>query len=89
MFLIRNYAKRQKSFENLRFMLTKNHFEKEKSLTFYLNQRFVTKSLRRHNLYVIIRKKTLFDIRSKESFEMNKKQSFRQSRFRICYLFHL
>ena len=61
----------------------------KKNLTFYLNQRFVTKNLRRHNLYAIIRKKTLFNIRSKEFFEMNKKQNFRQSRFKICDSFHL
>ena len=62
---------------------------KQKSFTFYLNQRFVTENLRRHNSYAIIRKKTLLNIRSKESFEMNEKQSFRQYRFRICNSFHL
>ena len=42
--LMQNYSKRQKLFKNLRFMLIKNCFEK-KSLTFYFNQCFVTKSL--------------------------------------------
>ena len=67
-------------------MLTKNCFEKE-NFTFYLNQLFVTKNLRRHSLHAIIRKKTLFAIRSKKFFEINKKQRFRQSNIRICARF--
>ena len=37
----------------------------KKNFTFYLNQLIVIENLRRHCLYAIIRKKTLFDIRSK------------------------
>ena len=47
-------------------MSTKSCFEKEKSFTFYLNQRFVTENLRRHNLYTINWKKTIFDVCLKE-----------------------
>ena len=47
------------------------------------------KSLRRHNLYTIIRKKTSFNIRLKKNFEMNKKQNFRQHKFKICNSFYL
>ena len=70
-------------------MSTKRCFEKKRNFAFNLNQGFVTENLRQYNLYVIIRKKTLFVIRSKFSFQINEKQSFRQSRFKICDSLHL
>ena len=79
----------KKSFENLRFMSTKDWYEVKKNFTFYLNQRFVTESLCRHSLYAIIRKKTLFDIRLKEFYAINEKQSFRRNKFKIWDSFHL
>ena len=82
--MIRNYAKRQTVSKNLWFISTKNCFERKFFFTFYLNQRFVTKNWRRHNLYAIIRKKTLLNIRLTEFFKINEKQNFCQNKFKIC-----